>query len=258
MHVRSAQFGAIHAPATAVTRLDAPVDLCVFATKATALDAALAGVPAAALGDGLVLPLLNGVEHMAVLRQRYPAGQVVAGAIRVEATRVAAGRIEHTSPFSWIDVASATAAPQRVAALAAQLRTAGFEVRIREDETALLWDKVAFLAPLALLTTHAGAAVGHVRDRRRADLAAVVDEVAAVATAYGTPIDVAGVLAMFDQVPAALKSSMLRDLEAGRPMELDAIGGAVLRAARAARVNTPVTARLVAELSARDPAGAAP
>jgi ketopantoate reductase len=37
-------------------------------------------------------------------------------------------------------------------------------------------------------------------------------------------------------------------------MELDAIGGAVLRAARAARVNTPVTARLVAELSARDPA----
>jgi 2-dehydropantoate 2-reductase len=259
LHLRSAQFGEIDGPATAVTRLDAPVDACVFATKATALHAALPGVPAAALGDGLVLPLLNGVEHMTVLRHRYPAEQVVAGAIRVESTRVAAGRIEHTSPFSWIDLASATAPPSRVAALADRLRAAGFEVRVRDDETTLLWDKLAFLAPLALLTTHAGTAVGEVRDRRRADLDAVVDEVTAVATACGAPVDVAGIRAMFDRLPPATKSSMLRDVEAGRPTELDAIGGAVLRAARAAGVDTPVTGRLVAEIGARTrAAGAAP
>jgi 2-dehydropantoate 2-reductase len=258
MHLRSAQFGEIDGPATATTRLDEPVDACVIATKATALQAALAGVPAAALGDGLVLPLLNGVEHMGVLRQRYPAGQVVAGAIRVESTRVAAGRIEHTSPFSWIEVASATAPPPRVAALADRLRAAGFEVRVRDDETAMLWDKLVFLAPLALLTTHAGAPVGQVRDQRRADLAAFVDEVAAVATACGATVDVAGVLAMFDRLPAAIKSSMLRDAEAGRPTELDAIGGAVLRAARAAGVDTPVTTRLVAEIGARNRACATP
>jgi 2-dehydropantoate 2-reductase len=251
MHLRSAQFGVIDASATAVTHLDEPVDLCVVATKATALDAALAGVPAAALGDGLVLPLLNGVEHMAVLRRRYPAEQVVAGAIRVESTRVAVGRIDHTSPFSWIDVASSTAAPQRVAALADRLRAAGFEVRVRDDETALLWDKLAFLMPLALLTTHARSPVGEVRDRRREDLTAAVHEVAAVATAHGAPVDVADVLAMFDRIPATTKSSMLRDVEAGRPTEADAIGGAVLRAARAAGVDTPVTARLIAELGAR-------
>jgi 2-dehydropantoate 2-reductase len=250
MHLRSAQFGEIDGPATAVTRLDEPVDACVIAAKATALPAALAGVPAAALGDGLVLPLLNGVEHMAVLRGRYPAGQVVAGAIRVESTRVAAGRIEHTSPFSWIEVASATTSPARVEAIADRLRAAGFEARVRDDEAALLWDKLAFLAPLALLTTHEGAPVGGVRDRRRADLVAVVDEVAAVATACGAPVDVAGVLAMFDQLPAAIKSSMLRDVEAGRATELDAIGGAVLRAARTAGVDTPVTSRLVAEIGA--------
>jgi 2-dehydropantoate 2-reductase len=50
---------------------------------------------------------------------------------------------------------------------------------------------------------------------------------------------------MFDLAPAGLKSSMQRDAEAGRPTELDAIGGAVLRAARRHGIATPVTARLV-------------
>jgi 2-dehydropantoate 2-reductase len=46
-----------------------------------------------------------------------------------------------------------------------------------------------------------------------------------------------------------MKSSMQRDVEAGRPTELDAIGGAVLRAAEAQGVDTPTIARLVRELA---------
>lgn len=252
LSVRSAQFGEFHVPAKAAPQLAGPVDVCLVAVKATSLDAALAGVPAEALGDGLVLPLLNGVEHMAALRARFPAAQVVAGAIRVESTRVAAGRIEHTSQFSWIEVASDAAPRERVDALAAQLRQAGLDVTVRDDETALLWDKLAFLAPLALLTTHAGAPAGMVRDERRADLEAVIGEVAAVAEAVGARVDPATILGMFDRVPAGMKSSMQRDAEAKRPTELDAIGGAVLRAARRHGIDTPVTARLVDELQARE------
>lgn len=246
--LRSAQFGDFHVPARAVSRLDGPVDACLLAVKATSLHAALDGVPPSALGDALVLPLLNGVEHMAALRERYPDGQVVAGAIRVESTRVAPGRIEHTSPFSWIEVASATAPPERVRALADRLGGAGLDVTVRDDETALLWDKLALLAPLALLTSHAGAPVGVVRERHGADLRAVVEEVAAVARAAGAAVDAAAILAMFDRVPAGMKSSMQRDVEAGRPTELDAIGGAVLRAAARYGVPIPVTARLVEDL----------
>jgi 2-dehydropantoate 2-reductase len=251
LSLRSAQFGEIQVPVQAAPRLTGPVDACLLAVKATSLEPALAGVPAEALGDGLMLPLLNGVDHMAVLRDRYPADQVVAGAIRVESTRVAAGRIEHTSPFSWIEVASATAPSERVEALAAQLRRAGFDVTVRDDETALLWDKLAFLAPLALLTTYADAPTGVVRDKWRTDLETVIDEVTAVARAAGAPVPAAAVLGMFDRVPAGMKSSMQRDAEANRPTELDAIGGAVLRAARRLGVETPVTARLVDELQGR-------
>ncbi len=252
IHVRSAQFGEFHVPAVAVPRLAAPVDVCLVAVKATSLEAALAGVPAEALGDGLVLPLLNGVEHMSVVRARFPAQQVVAGAIRVESTRVAPGRVEHTSPFCWIDVASGTAPRVRVDEVAAQLRQAGLEVTVRDDEAALLWDKLAFLAPLALLTTHAAAPVDVVRDERRADLVAVIGEVTAVARASGAAVDATTILGMFDRVPAGMRSSMQRDAQANRPTELDAIGGAVLRAAGRRDIDTPVTARLVDELAARE------
>jgi 2-dehydropantoate 2-reductase len=265
--VHSAQFGDFAVPAEAVPRLDRPVDVCFVAVKATSLDEALDGVPAGALGGGLVVPLLNGVDHMTTLRGVYPAEQVVAGAIRVESTRVAPGRIEHTSPFSWIELASTTStsparrrlAPrsdpdrspprERVEELAAQLTRAGLDVTVRDSETALLWDKLAFLAPFALLTTHAAAPVGPVREDRRPDLEAVVREVAEVATAAGAPVDPAAILGMFDAVPPGMKSSMQRDAEAGRPIELDAIGGAVLRGARRYQIDTPVTARLVGELS---------
>jgi 2-dehydropantoate 2-reductase len=251
LSVRSAQFGEFHVPARAVSRLADPVDVCLLTVKATSLEPALAGVPAEALRDGLIVPLLNGVDHMAVLRDRYPAMQVVAGAIRVESTRVAAGRIEHTTPFSPVEVASATAPRERVDALADQLRQAGIDVTVRDDETALLWDKLALLAPLALLTTYAEAPAGVVREKWRADLDAVIGEVIAVASAAGAPVPAAAVIGMFDRVPAGMKSSMQRDAEANRPTELDAIGGAVLRAARRLGVDTPVTARLVADLRDR-------
>jgi len=255
--VRSAEFGEFHVPATAAAELPGPVDLCLIAVKATSLMAALESVSPQTLGPGLVLPLLNGVEHMAAVRMRYPAEQVVAGAIRVESTRVAAGHIEHTSPFSWIEVASDTAPGDRVETLAAQLRQAGLDVTVRDDETALLWDKLAFLAPLALLTTHAGAPAGVVRERRRDDLEAVINEVTAVAAAAGDPVEPTRIVAMFDRVPAEMKSSMQRDVEANRPTELDAIGGAVLRAARQHGVPVPHTERLVHELRDHHPSRAA-
>ncbi|WP_308404629.1 2-dehydropantoate 2-reductase N-terminal domain-containing protein [Streptomyces sioyaensis] len=47
-----------------------------------------------------MVPLLNGLEHLESRRDRYGDGHVVAATIRVESTRAAAGRIEHTRPFA--------------------------------------------------------------------------------------------------------------------------------------------------------------
>ncbi|MFI9605366.1 ketopantoate reductase family protein [Streptomyces sp. NPDC052043] len=247
IRVRSGQFGDFTAEVEADTELREPVDLCVVTVKHTSLDAALDRVPPAMLGtDGLVLPLLNGVEHPETLRRRYGDDRVAAGVIRVESTRVAPGVVEHGSPFTEIDLAGA--GTDRLTGLAAVLESAGVRSRVAGSETAVLWAKLAFLAPFALLTTRYGVAIGTVRTDHREELLALVDEITAVGRAAGAPLDPDRTLAMYDAFPAGMKSSMQRDAEAGRPLELDAIGGAVLRTAKRHGVPAPTAARLVSEL----------
>ncbi|EST24007.1 ketopantoate reductase family protein [Streptomyces roseochromogenus] len=250
IQVRSGQFGDFTAPVEADTELREPVDACLIAVKHTTLDAALTRVPPAALGDALVVPLLNGVEHPAALRGRYRPDRVAPAVIRVESTRLAPGVIQHGSPFTEIDLAGDTVPRPRLDQLAALLTSAGVTARVREDETAALWAKMAFLAPFALLTTRYGLPLGEVRARHRTELESLVAEAAAVSRACGAPADPDQALARYDAFPPGARSSMQRDAEAGRPLELDAIGGALLRAAGRHGVPVPVTTRLLDELRA--------
>ncbi|MFJ1705865.1 ketopantoate reductase family protein [Kitasatospora sp. NPDC088346] len=246
IRLHSRQFGDFRAAVEADTALREPVDLCLVAVKHTALDSALERIPPAVLGEGPLVPLLNGVEHADVLRERYGPHAVVPGVIRVESTRTAPGVIEHGSPFTEIDLAGD---PERLAPAAALLTAAGVTTRVIEDERTVLWSKLAFLAPFALLTTGHRLTIGELRTARRAELEALVAEAAAVSRACGVPADPARTMARYDAFPADGKSSMLRDAEAGRPLELDAIGGALLRAADRHGVPVPVARRLIAELA---------
>ncbi|MFF3515228.1 ketopantoate reductase family protein [Streptomyces sp. NPDC002573] len=243
LRIESTPYGGFTAPVEADTQLREPVDVLFVTVKQTALVAALDRVPPHVLGDAVVIPLLNGLDHLAVIRSRYPKARVVAGTIRVEATRTAPGHIVHTSPFADIELAGL------VLELTDSLRRSGLGVSLRDDESAMLWDKLTFLAPFALLTTCHRTDVGTVRTEHRAELLAVLDEITAVAQAAGAAASTDAVLSFFDRAPQTMKSSMQRDAEAGRPLELDAIGGAVLRAAAAHGVDTPVTARLVAQVA---------
>ncbi|MFE9026495.1 ketopantoate reductase family protein [Streptomyces iakyrus] len=251
IQVRSARFGDFAARVEADTELREPVDACLVTVKDTALDAALARVPAPVLGDGLLVPFLNGVEHPAALRARYRPDRVAPAVIRVESTRVAPGVVEHGSPFAEIDLTGTDVPRPRLDALAEAFAAAGPATRVLEDETGALWAKMSFLAPFALLTTRHGLPLGDVRTRHRDELTALVEETAAISRACGGPADPAQALARYDAFPAATKSSMQRDAEAGRPLELDAIGGALLRAAERHGVPAPVAARVVGELSDR-------
>jgi 2-dehydropantoate 2-reductase len=249
IRVRSGQFGDFTARVEADTTLREPVDACLVAVKHTSLDAALDRLPPETLGDGLVVPLLNGVEHHATLRARYRPDRVAPAVIRVESTRVAPGVIEHGSPFAEVDLTGDDVPKERLDALTQALTAAGPTTRVLADESAALWAKMSFLAPLALLTTRHGLPLGDVRTHHREELTTLVEETAAVSAACGGPADPAQALARYDAFPPQMKSSMQRDAEAGRPLELDAIGGALLRAAARHGVDAPVTARLMRELT---------
>ena len=251
LRVESSRFGDFNVNVQSAVRLDDPVDACLITVKSTQLEDALERVSPGAVGQALMVPFLNGIDHVDVIRLAFPASATAAATIRVEAARAAPGLIRQTSPFATVEVAAEPSTRDQVQALADQLSGAGLDVRVRDDETAMLWDKLVFLAPLALLTTHERANVGEIRTRRRADALAVISEVAAVAQAEGAAVDPAAVIRLLDSVPATMESSMQRDQAAGLPLELDAIGGAVVRRAAKLGVAVPVTARLVEELGQR-------
>jgi 2-dehydropantoate 2-reductase len=243
----SDRFGEFTAAARARTRLDEPVDVCLITPKATQLDEALDRLPADVLGAAVLVPLLNGIDHLDALRERYPAARTVAGAIQVASHRTGPGTVRHDGSMAAVTVAPG--AEQ----LADALRAAGLDVAVRPDERALLWGKLSFLAPLALLTTSLDRPLGAARRERADELRAVVDEVAAVARADGADTDPAATLALLHSLPDGMRSSMQRDAAAGQPTELDAIGGAVLRAAERHGVDVPVTRRIVTDLQDRLP-----
>jgi len=143
LSVRSQRFGDFTLPVRAAERLDEPVDLCLVTVKATQLDAALDRVPPEVLDGALMVPLLNGVEHMAVLRARYPGACVIAATIRVESTRVGPGEVLHESPFASVVLAADNGAVvARVQRVADVLKRVGVEVA--GNESAVLWAKLGF------------------------------------------------------------------------------------------------------------------
>ncbi len=217
LRVESGRFGDFHVSVNSAVRLHSEVDACLVTVKATQLDQALERVPADVLGDALVVPFLNGLDHVDRLRNRYPSSHVVAATIRVEVARVEPGVIRHTSPFAAVELATSAALRVRVEELAAHLRATGLDVKVRDDEVPMLWDKLVLLAPLALLTTHERAGVGAVRTLRRDDAVALISEVAAVARAEGGTVDAEAVLKLLDAAPEAMQSSMQRDQAAGLP-----------------------------------------
>jgi 2-dehydropantoate 2-reductase len=251
LRLESPRFGNFTVSVRTAARLTDPVDACLITVKATQLADALERVPADAIGRALVIPFLNGIEHVDHLRTLYPASNVVGATIRIETAKLAAGLIRQTSPFASVEIAASEDTRARVDSIAAHLTAAGLDVRIRDDERAMLWDKFAFLGPIALLTTHERANMGAIRTRRRNDAVALIGEFASVAGAEGVDIDREALLKRVDSLPESMESSMQRDQAAGRPLELDALGGALLRRAARAGIAAPVTRRLVDELGSR-------
>jgi 2-dehydropantoate 2-reductase len=220
--------------------LGGPADILMIAVKATELLPALQRVPSAMVAGTTIVPFLNGVDHLPLLRSVYPESKVVAATIAVEATRHRPGVVEQLSPFSEIVVA-----PNSVE-LASLLSDAGFTVRSEEDENRVLWLKLAMLAPFALLTTGTGLPAGEARAKRPDWPGLLVAEAVAAAAKIGVSLDGEAAEARLRQMPASMQSSMLKDSLSGRPLELDAIAGPIIRALGAGQA--PTTTAVVREI----------
>jgi 2-dehydropantoate 2-reductase len=149
IRIESDRFGDFVAPVAAAERLSEPVDICLVTVKATQLAGALDRLPPDVVGSALIVPLLNGVEHVELLRQHYPDATVVAATIRVESSRTAPGVIRHDSPFVNVELAVDDSAGPAVGWLADTLERAGVTVDVSDDAATVMWSKLTFLTALA-------------------------------------------------------------------------------------------------------------
>jgi 2-dehydropantoate 2-reductase len=246
-HVESALLGDFDVDLPAASTLKRPVDVLWVTTKATQLAGAIERVSDA---DGMVVvPLLNGLDHVELLRQHFRI--VLPASIAVESERVRPGVVRQLSAFAVVQLSPG----HRAEELRREVDDAGLAVSIGESEADVLWRKLALLAPIALTTTLRGSPLDGVvadpawRDRLRD----CVREVAATAGAEGVVLDADALVARIEGMPPGLRSSMQKDREAGRPTEIDAIGGSILRAATRHGLEVPATQELVDGIRAGEP-----
>jgi len=226
------------------------VDVLWITVKATQLDQSLTALKNPEAGRAIV-PLLNGIDHVALLRGKYGANRVIPATIAVETERVSPGHIVHRSPFARLNVLSA--GKPLLADTLDRLSKIGFICRFIDDEPTLMWGKLVFLAPFALTTTAADKTVGEIlADPEWRSLGlACVREACAVGVAEGAKVDPDVVLSGVQGMPGGMRSSMQKDVEKHKAPELDAIAGPILRGARRHGIEVPATKKLVAGVEKR-------
>jgi 2-dehydropantoate 2-reductase len=212
-------------------------------------DAARRLAPLAAR-ETAVCSLQNGVDRDEILARHCGAEAMLDGTTQIGASIAEPGVIQHTGTMANLTYGVPDGRTDaRIDALDAALqdtaaRTGGFEARRSADIRLDIWRKFTFLAPFAGLTARHRSPIGPLRERAatRRELAQLVQETVAVGRAAGIalPQDREDeVMTFVDGLPAEMKSSMLHDLEAGKPLELDWLTGAVLRLGLRHGVATP-------------------
>jgi 2-dehydropantoate 2-reductase len=230
-----------------------PVGMLLVTVKAPMLDEAIERIDPGAVAEGVVVPLLNGLEHMEPLRARFD-GRVAAGTIsHFQAYRAGRVQIIEASASPLITMASETLPRGELESVANLLREARVDVRVGQSEKRILWHKLARIAPLAAATAASGRTVGELRDDPmwRPRLEGGVAEACAVAEADGVGLRPSAQWEIIDQMADETTTSAARDVVAGRRSELDAIVGSVLRAADRLGVPCPTLAGLAAAAGLR-------
>ena len=240
--------GAITAPVKVAATLPISVDVLWIATKTYQLETALQAVQSS---PRYIVPLLNGVDHVEVLRAHFGRDSVLPATIAVEAERIAPGQFVQRSSFVNLNVVAS--GEQVLGATVARLRDLEFTCRFIQNEQTLLWSKLCFLGPFALVTSASGMDKGEIYAEAewKSKLSAAMAEACAVAKASGAEVDAAQIQAIYDGLPSGIRSSMQKDLASRRQLELDAIGGPMVRGGERYGINVSTTAALIAVIHAK-------
>lgn len=238
LQIRS-RFGDVNIPAPPTILaedLQAPFDLILLSTKAYDLENAIASFAPAVSDRTAILPMLNGMRHIDVLRERFGAERVLGGQCFISAAVDGSGTILHLNDAHELSFGELSGVrSERVEDIITTFSGARFDARLSESILQEMWEKWIFIASAAGITTLMRAAVGDIVE---AGGTRYVDTLLAETSAVGTkegfaprPESTERARAMLTKSGSVLTASMLRDIERNAPIEADQIVGDFIRRA---------------------------
>lgn len=221
-------------------------DLVLFCVKSYDTRGAAAALAPSLLPGSLVVSLQNGIENAEALAEAVGAERVLTGLVWVESAIVAPGVISQTSKVRRIALGPHDGTSMAGAEMVRDLlASAGADAEVHRDILPVLWDKLLFISSVSGVTCITRSAIGPILDTPAAFdlLVSAMEEARRTANLNGVllgPENVRAALDLCVNLGPSFKSSMLRDLERGRRLEVEALSGAVVRAAERVATDAPI------------------
>lgn len=232
----------------------AAFDVILLAVKAYQLDAAIEDLDAHVSQRSMILPVLNGMKHMDILRSRFGSAHVIGGIAKIASTLDERGRIVDQANFHELAYGEwSRERTARILALDEFMTGAGFDARLSTDIERDMWEKWAMLASLAAITCLLDGDIGQVaRAPGGVDLVkSLIAEVVAAIEAAWRPLSdpfKAQVLSLLTDRGSSLTSSMYRDMRGGYRVEADQIIGDLVMRGSERGIATPLLSATLARL----------
>lgn len=226
--------------------ISAPYDLVLLTVKAYGLEAALDDIAPAVASETMILPVLNGMRHVDLIKARFGEKALLGGVCLIAATIDDEDRIVQLTPMHNLIYGEMSGErSERVEAVDATMQGAGFNAKLSDDIERDMWGKWITLASLGGICCLMRGSVGEIEAAPggRAFVQRFFEEVVGVVKAVGKlpgePI-LNMALSMLTQKDSAMASSMYRDLQKRAPIEADQIIGDLLARAQEAGMETPL------------------
>jgi 2-dehydropantoate 2-reductase len=221
-------------------------DSVLFTCKAYDLDSAMDAIAPAMKGNAAVVPMLNGIAHFDRLDARFGKDKVMGGTCQINAMLRKDGTIVHGDPLQRLLFGERDRSRSaRAEAFAAELAKTTIEWKLSPDIEQDLWEKIVFLSALAAGTCLFRGQVGEImsapggREAMERLIAANIE----IATREGRaprPAAIEAARKRLTDPEGTWSASMLRDMEAGNPVEADHIVGFMLEKARRHKLDDTV------------------
>jgi len=231
-----------------------PVDAVIFAVKAKDVETAAQSCLPLLGKETVVIPFLNGVETVERLASVLPLENIANGTAKISTTVAGPGLIRQVGSFAGFTFAERDSSQSpRLEAVRAAFERAGLAAPVVDDIDVALWQKFCLFAAMSGITAAARCTIDDIRNNPHLNRLCqdAIHETAALGRALGValPADTESrIWQGVGELPGAMRASTAIDLEAGRPLEVDWISGAVVRLSETAGIDSPIHRTLNAVL----------